>query len=370
MTGSSWLLVGMNVREGANPAGIHRGWLGVSSGTEIESACGAVRDGLPPWVFALLACTACVPDTPYRYTAMVPPVRPMTWDGATARNGSLRVEGNIAGAGVLTNLVPQLHDTALLVPRTTLGAAATLAVASGFEFGARATYAAYAWNTESAVGTQPLPSAPSLLGVGPELHGTIRFGNEKRFGLGIAANALYFSVPYAEWQAEACMPSRTCVDGYSLVDERTEGRWALNLGLYPSYAPGPPGRKYGRVFVMMGLHTGYKNDGFTDAAQAGSSIKEYTAGLLGAGYGIEFDAVHVSAMLFQPFAGHWTGVAYTIGGLVTIGVDLRIWGSDKEREPLRPAHPREVAPRAQSPQPTPAEPAPPPQTPDVPIGPE
>ena len=287
---------------------------------------------------AAASLAGCAPVTAYRYTALVPAARPLAWDGRTGQQGSLRLEGTLAKATVERNYAPVEHDTAVHVAEVMVEGAAALAVTSGFEIGVRAAYAQYAWSVPSAVGTEPLPSHPGSWGIGPEVRGTIPIGKARRFAIGLAGNAMNYDVPYAEWsrtgpdspngQTTPCAPSPTCtVDSsgthYALFSERSEGHWTISFGVYPSYAFGEHG-EYGRIFALLGGHTGFQNDGFTDRPTNGSTVK--TTGpvwMAGAGYGIELDALHLGALLYQPL-GEST-IAYGPGGMLTVGLNVDLW---------------------------------------------
>src|SRR5215467_9079940 len=120
-------------------------------------------------------CGCEPPITPYRYTAVIPAAHAMSWDGRTVKDGHLRIEGTITGDSIRRNYTPVLHDTAVHVPDQTLEGAASLAIAPGVEIGGRYAYAAYAWTEVSAEGTLPLPSHPSVWGIGPEARFMIPF---------------------------------------------------------------------------------------------------------------------------------------------------------------------------------------------------
>jgi len=229
---------------------------------------------------ALLACAAagCAPTTPYRYSALTPAPRPIAWDGRPADRGSLRVDATLVETSVRRNDFPKPGDTALRVPLHTVDGAATIAVTNGLELGARFSYVAYAWSTESATGTQPLPNDPSLFGWGPEVRLAGPLDDEGRWKLGFAGNLVNYAIPYAAWSLGCAGGSAPCANGYQLTDQGTDHHYAMNLGLYPSVSFGPRGR-YGALFAMLGGHTGFKNDGFATTPQAGSSVKD--AGFIG-----------------------------------------------------------------------------------------
>lgn len=297
---------------------------------------------------AWIGCTP--PETPYRYTGVVPAARALTWDGRTAPAGSLRVEGHLSDTPVIENAAPVEHDTALWVPHVTAEGTAAIALTRGVELGARYAYASYAWTEPSARGTMPVPSEPSIWGLGPELRGTIPLDARRRVALGIAGNFMRWSTPYAEWKRDdGCPPGPRCVsDGwttarYSLFTERSESRWTLAIAAYPSVALGDEG-EYGHVFGGIAAHTKLKNDGFTQVAHNGSSIED--AGLLllgGLGYGIKIEALRLAAMLDIPFNAKASQVRYGLSGFFSVGADLELWEpaaarrARRDREAQRPA---------------------------------
>jgi hypothetical protein len=305
---------------------------------------------LLPFLLAPMSLVACMPPpTPYRYTGLIPAAKPLAWDGRTAKEGTLRIEGTLDQNWIDRNVAPQIHDTALHVPNTTVEGAATLAVNRYIEVGARATYANYDWSDVTANGTMPLPSRPSTWGIGPEIRVAFPFDRRQQWALGLAANFMRYEVPYAEWQLATtpCTPSATCQTDflsnaqYKLYDERSESHYTLNIAVYPSVNLGPHG-EYGHVFGGFSVHTGFKNDGFTDMAQNGSTIQD--AGLVffgGAGYGVKIDIVRLSAMATVPFTGGDSPVNYGFSGFLTAGVDLELWETnDRAPSPNEPTYRR------------------------------
>ncbi len=290
----------------------------------------------------LLAAAACTPTTPYRYSAFVPAVRPIAWDGRAAKGGTFRLEGTMTHANVETNYAPRVGDSALFAPEWTAEASAMLAVTSEIEVGLRGSYAAYQWADPSASGTMPLPSQPATWGVGPEVRVAIPFDGKRRFALGVAANLMHYETPFAEWtltgpgspngQTVACSPSTTCVNGYSLFDEKQESHLVYSFGLYPSMAIGDGG-EYGHVFVMLGGTNGFKNDGFTDTPVNGSSVSVTApVWMVGGGYGFSYEAVRVSGMLFRPITDRSSSVDYSMGFQLTVGVNADLWSTDNDRD--------------------------------------
>jgi hypothetical protein len=282
----------------------------------------------------LLGLAACSPATPYRYSAMTPAARPIAWDGRTAGGGRLHVEGSIAGGSVVENYFPVIHDTALQVPRTTVEGAAHFSPTRGLEFGMRFSYVAYAWTRESAYGTMPLPSRPDLWGVGPEVRGSIPLDRGRKFALGLAANFMHYTIPFAKWVRSSCMQSATCVRTatpsgeltYALANQGTTEQWTYTLGISPSFDDGPEHR-YGHVFGVLALTNGFKNDGFTDVSTSSSTIEDNgPIPIVGFGYGLSVYPIHVTLLTYYPITnGGGVGVNFGPGIMLAMGLDLKLW---------------------------------------------
>jgi len=303
---------------------------------DVSGTCIARGIAMRWFLAVLLLPAACSPATPYRYSAMTPAARPIPWDGRTAGGGRLHVEGSIADSSVSQNYFPQIHDTALEVPRTTVEGAAHFSPVRGLEFGARFSYAAYDWTTPSAYGTMPLPSHPDLWGVGPEVRASIWLDHAHRFALGVAVNFMHYSIPYAKWQRGGCSLSPTCVNTetpsgdltYSLVNEGSVDQWTYTVGIYPSVNVGPD-QRYGHVFGVLALHTGFKNDGFTDVSTSSSTVEDNgPIPIVGIGYGITVYPVHVSLLNYLPITDRsGVGVNYGPGVMLAIGLDMNLWNA-------------------------------------------
>lgn len=300
-----------------------------------------LRFGLAASVLALAALTGCVaPTTTYRYSAYAPAVRPIPFDGRTAPAGSLHIEGTAANSWVDVNDAPQIHDTALFIPKWTAEGAILLAVSSHVEVGLRGAYADYAWAQQSAIGTMPVPNAPASLGWGPEVRLSFPLDQEKRLALGLAGNFMSYQVPYAEWTlANAgvaatgnppCAPSAGMCDGYSLVDTKTESHTVYSFGVYPSYAFGEHG-KYGHVFGLFDGTNGFANDGFTNQASTTSTVTSVgPVWIVGGGYGIAYEWLKASALVYYPMTDRSSPVEYGPGMMFTIGVNAPLWGHADE----------------------------------------
>ncbi|MEO8876679.1 MAG: hypothetical protein ABI461_13895 [Polyangiaceae bacterium] len=330
--------------------------------------------------FGLVAAGAyvafgCNPETPYRYTALTPAARPIPWDGRAAPAGELRIEGAISKDTVYQKAFPQIHDTALNVPELTVEGSISIAPIKGFEMGIRGAYSSYSWSQPSIDGTEPLPSHPSVWGVGPELKGTIAIDKKRRFAIGLAGNIMRYETPYAEWQltgpntADAqntpCTPSPTCTvdpqtlnnSHYSLFAEKTEAHMTASFGVYPSFDFTGTG-EYGHVFGILAGHTGFENDGFTDKAQNGSTLTGYLfVPIVGLGYGIDVNPVRGSIMVYEPITTYASPVYYGPAVMGTIGFDIDLWHNAEDDA--------KKAQRANPPPPPAAAPvsAPPPQGP-------
>ena len=336
----------------------------------------------PDWtkLAVLSACCAttlsvllgCNPETPYRYTALTPAARPIPFDGRAAKGGTLRIEGSISKDTVYQKFDPQIHDTALNVPEMMAEGSISIAPIKGFEIGVRGSYAAYSWSQPSIDGTEPLPSHPAVWGIGPELKGTINIDKRRRFAIGLAGNIMRYETPYAEWsltgpnssngELTPCAPSPTCtVDPqtqnfahYKLFDEKSESHITVSFGVYPSFDFTGDG-EYGHIFAILGGHTGFENDGFTDSAQNGSTLSGYLfIPIVGAGYGIDVHPVHASVMIYDPLTTYASPVYYGPSAMGTIGVDIDLWDSSSNDDAHKGRH--STAP--DSPPPPPAASAP------------
>lgn len=289
-------------------------------------------------VLAALALPACAPTTTYRYSAFVPAVRPIAWDGETPRQaGTLSAEGTLAGTTIEPNLFPQVGDTAVLLPKWTAEGTAVIAVSSRVQLGVRAAYASYDWAQASATGTMPVPGASASWGIGPEIRASFPLDSARRVWLGLAGNIVSYQVPYAEWELQTATPAAsictaTTCDGYSLYDTRTEQHMVYSAGIYPSFDFGPAGR-YGHAFGVLSGTNGFKNDGFTNQPSNGSTVE--TAGpivIVGAGYGFRHEWMHASALLYWPMTNSSSPVDYGPGVQLTVGVDLETIPQEEQRE--------------------------------------
>jgi hypothetical protein len=290
---------------------------------------------LIPGSFALIACA---PDTPYRYTALTPAARPIAWDGRGSPGGTVHLEGQASSTqfGIWPS-EPALHATALHVTRRSLDGAILIEPVRGAQVGVRGTYSSYDWSEISTFGTMPLPNRPSLWGVGPELRLWVPFDRNDRFALGLAANALFYQVPFAEWTRQPCNPGPNCVattvypEGgatnvtYALTNSDAELHVVITAGLYPSVGIGDHAQ-YGSAFMLLGVTQGFSNDGFTDARSSDGIISTYAVGLVGGGYGFRHKWFHIDVGLYAPFGS--SVVNYAPGGWLSIGFDPRIWDGE------------------------------------------
>jgi hypothetical protein len=287
-----------------------------------------------------LSLLACAPQTQYRRSAYVPAVRPIPFDGRIASPGTLRIEGTATGTGVSENLAPQVGDSALLVPKVTLEGSAMVAVTPHAEFGLRASYADYAWRQASALGTMPVPSETASTGYGLEVHVALPLSKDGKVSVGFAGNVMLYHVPYAEWQLTGvgsspptpdCVPSTTCVSGYTLHDTRADDPLVYSLGLYPSYAFGDHG-ELGHIVGVIAATSGFKNNGFSDQPANGSTLDSVgPIWTLGAGYGFSRDWGRLSGLLYRPITDGSSPVDYGFGVEITLGINVELWSS-KEKQ--------------------------------------
>jgi hypothetical protein len=313
---------------------------------------------------AAWALGGCTPLTQYRYSASVPAVRAIPFDGRTPTAGSLGFEGTLTHTAIVPNDLPQIHDTAVWVPEWTAEGAAFIAVSSHVQLGLRGAYSPYEWSRASATGTMPVPHAPASWGLGPEVRLSFPLDPAKRFALGIAGNAMSYSVPYAEWTLNTagttggqpgCTQTSACSATYSLHDTSSETHWVYSLGLYPSVAVGDRGQ-YGDAFALLGVTNGFKNDGFTDQASQGSTVDSVgPIVLVGGGYGIRHDVLHANVLLYWPVTGAGSAVEYGLGGQITVGFDFDVVGREEGPPP-----PATYAPAPRYAPPPPQQPYPPP----------
>ncbi len=316
---------------------------GAGAGAGVGAGAGAgAAVGVGAAVIALAALTGCAPESTYRYTAFSPTARPVAWDGRTEPAGTVRLEGTLAASSVDENLAPRVGDTAMLVPQTTLEGSAVVALAPSVELGVRGSYASYAWAQQSAVGTQPVPGAPASWGIGPELRLAFPLDRQRHFALGFVGNIIDTQVPYAGWVltgpqpaggatsgSPLCTPSPTCVNGYTLGKQGTESDLVWSVGILPSYAFGEHG-EYGHAFAGITATTGFKNVGFSDTQQSGSSVSTFwPLWVVSAGYAGSIQAVRLSAMLYKPLTDAGSAVNYGFGALFTVGVAIPAWDPRK-----------------------------------------
>jgi hypothetical protein len=317
-------------------------------------------------VLSALAAVGCAPLTQYRYSAVTPTAQPIAWDGRTEKQGFARFEGTVVGSSLNEDLFPQIHSTALHVPQWTAQGAATIALAKFLELGVRGSYSAYQWTQPSAVGTMPVPDAPPTWGAGPEMRISVPLDKGRHFFFGIVGNVMVTSVPYSEWtltgplstgNVTTCVPSPTCVQGYTLSATQTETHFVWTLGVVPSYAFGREG-EYGHVFAGITATTGFQNDGFTDTNQSGSTVNTFwPLFVASAGYAGSIDVLRLGGQIFMPITGDNPPVAYGPGFMLTVGVAAELW---EPRHHGGEPTPDPAPPPESTPQPAPA-PAPAPE---------
>ena len=300
-------------------------------GTSLAMSPGMLRSSLSSSIFAaacLAALSACAPTTTYRYSAFVPAVRPIPWDGQTPQQpGTVSLEGSLTSTTVQPNLSPQVGDTAVQLPQWTAEGSVMVAASSRVQIGLRAAYASYAWSQESATGTMPVPNAPPSWGIGPEVHAAFPLDRDHYFWLGIAGNVMSYQVPYAEWTLDGATNSPSCgalpcSGSYTLTNTSSEPHLVYSLGLYPSFNIGRDGR-YGHVVALVSATNGFSNDGFTNVQSNGSTVSSVgPIVIVGGGYGIRYEWLHASALLYEPLTSGSSPVDYGPGVQLTFGVDF------------------------------------------------
>ncbi len=209
-----------------------------------------------------------------------------------------------------------------------------IAISSRLEMGLRASYTDYAWRQESAAGTMPIPTAPPGTGYGPEVRLSLPLGRDGRFALGFAANLMLYHVPYSEWALTGpgspsaqptCVPSATCVAGYTLIDTRADDPLVYAVGFYPTYAFGQRG-EYGHLVGLVGANSGFSNDGFSDMPANGSTLSSVgPIWTLGIGYGYSRDWGRLNVLLYRPLTDGSSPVDYGFGLQLTLGINLELW---------------------------------------------
>jgi hypothetical protein len=288
------------------------------------------------------ATLGCVPQTKYRYTALTPAAKPIPWDGRGSPGGTLHLEGSASETD--ERIVPQaagLHRTALYVSGFNLDGAALIEPARGVAVGVRGSYAAYAWSHESTFGTMPLPDHPSIFGIGPEFRASIPFDHDRVFSLGIATNALHYSIPWAEYTRQPCGPGGCGGFGtrgnYELTGQGAEDFFVLTAGLYPNVALGPHGM-YGDIFGLAVITQGFHNDGFTNVRSSDGKLGEHSVDLLGGGYGFHGELIAIAVGLYTPVIESDQHV-YGPGGFFTFALTPRLWVRRHRGEPPPPPMP-------------------------------
>lgn len=325
------------------------------------------------FAFASLAL-ACAPNTPYRNAAMVPAVRPMTWDGRTAEAGTIRVEGTGSFGDVSRDPFPTVHQSALHVPNTMVDGVAMIAPVDGVELGFHGSYAHYAWTEASAQGTPPIPSRPAIYGLGPQARFSFPVDKGRHVFFGFGLGAQLYSLPYARWTrnnpggnssasggfncgaggcsgsalGEAWSPST-----YRLTEESSEV-FVTTQGAIAIAGTVDP--KYGHAFATFGVHTAFKNDGFATEPKADPISTNGWTGVAALGYGIALYPVRFSGMVYKPLTTSASEVNYTVGGMLSAGVEIDV----ARKAPAKPVKAPEVEPE---PTPTPPVPAAAPSSP-------
>ncbi|GAC1590267.1 MAG: hypothetical protein NVS3B20_16990 [Polyangiales bacterium] len=173
------------------------------------------------------------------------------------------------------------------------------------------------------------------MGLGPEFHATVPLDSKNVWTVGFGGNFMHYSIPIAQWtKVDQCAigdvcATRSAVSGpttYKLTDERTDGHWVYNVSVMPSVSLGAHG-EFGRVLGLLGFHGGLKNDGFTDSTASKGAVEgTLPIPIVGAGYGFSLEHFHLSGLAYLPITSSNSPVNYGLGGMITAGVDLDLWG--------------------------------------------
>lgn len=274
----------------------------------------------------------CTPPlTPYRNVGMVPAATMPQWDGRAADRGHVRLEGSGYYAGTIENPAPDIHDSALRVPDVSMSGSAAVAVVNGLELGVRVSYANYRWASTTASGTPPIPSKPSMIGGGPELRSSIPLDSRKRFTLGGYAGVQMVSLPYARWElkTQAGQGPRTFdTSFYTLRDEDSKTMLNGQIAFMPTFTFDP---RYGHLFLAIGAHSAFKNDGFATQSNANAVGGDGLVAIFGMGYGFQIDVFRASFAWYAPLS-RADNARYLFGGMLTLGVDLNAFGAVERRE--------------------------------------
>jgi hypothetical protein len=304
--------------------------------------------------FALAGCT---PDSPYRHTALAPSSHVAAFDGRTAAEGTLRVEGSLYRKTLLRNDRPTMGDTALWTPAIEANGAASLALSDNLELGVRGAFAHGSWFTRSAEGTPPLASDRAYLAVGPELRATFFNRGGRGFALGLLLSAMASRVPTSSWErtADPCKDPVTCytdplVSGagsgtYRLMRTGREDTLVTSGFLYPTYAFG---EGYGHIVGALGVTSNFKNDGFSETPQGKPIEAAPMVPVAGLGYAIAWHGVRLMGMWYAPLSTSGEGVNYGSGAVVTIGGDIALWKKEPVHalDPMAPVDVRGIERRA------------------------
>jgi len=299
-----------------------------------------MRFAAPLLVLASVALAGCTPDSPYRHTALAPSSHVPSFDGRTAPEGTLRVEGSFYAKGIAENHRPRMGDSALWTPTLEANGTLALAVSDSVELGVRGAFAHGSWFTTSAEGTPPLASERAYLAFGPELRATFFNRGGRGFALGLLLGAMASRVPTAAWErtTSACTDPSTCftdplafgVGTYRLLRTGTEDALVTSGFLYPTYAFG---EGYGHAVGALGVTSNFKNDGFSESPNGKPIEPAGPVPVVGFGYGLTWHGMRLLGMWYAPLKTSGEGVSYGPGAVISIGGDLSLW----KNEPPPPA---------------------------------
>jgi hypothetical protein len=238
----------------------------------------------------------CAPNTRFRNAAVVPPMTPPMVSGRPLEHAaSVQAYGSFTDN--LTNPFPIKDETpALRVAHAMGGVGGRLRLGHILDVGLRLEGGSYGSSEASAVGTPPVPSKKSVLGVGISL--AAHWEHPGGFGIGAVYETTSYSVPWAQWECDqmtspcpghANVPFGENLPGYHLADEGTESVVVHQLALVPSYKVG-----ISTIFVGMSVRGTIENIGFSDNASNGNKPEAGSpAGIFTLGAELTFDRVKV-----------------------------------------------------------------------------
>jgi hypothetical protein len=268
-------------------------------------------------ILAALLCTACIPETVIRRTALVPGVVAPAMTGHPLRPGEVKLSGGLNSVALAPEQVslglPTVGDPGLLVPAAQASGSAWVGVSEHVELGVHLSGAPLAWTQPSSGGVLGIPDDGSLTsltgGFGARFlmhgaHSPVWGGLSAEFNLANAPQGVFVKCP------NACASARN--DGYVL--DHTEGNLVLMPNVFAHFG-GDLGRHFS-AGLFGGLEPGLRNVGFEadGGALYDQSLSSYPIVVGGAGVEARFGKVRVETNVLLPISGDqsiWLGPAIT-----------------------------------------------------------